>query len=146
MVNHIDFDSVGLLSHLFFILHLYAAFKHQKTLWFQTWENLNSGDKCFNPLSANPTKWLKTLKQFVRKLPTNCLSVFDHFVGLALIGLKRKKHFNCKITCVILSYFRNSYHGTGPTALSILSHSNWKYQLPTTFGTHPVCCCCTSDK
>ena len=28
-----------------------------------------------------------TLKQFVRKLPTNCLSVFDHFVGLALKGL-----------------------------------------------------------
>ena len=25
-----------------------------------------------NPLSANPTKWLNTLKQFVGKLPTNC--------------------------------------------------------------------------
>ena len=32
-----------------------------------------------NPLSANPTKWSN-----LRKLPTNCLSVFDHFVGLAL--------------------------------------------------------------
>ena len=41
----------------------------------------------FNPLSANPTEWLKTPKQFVRKLPTNCLSVLDHFVGLALKGL-----------------------------------------------------------
>ena len=40
-----------------------------------------------NPLSANPTKWSNTLKQFVGKLPTNCLSVFDHFVGLALKGL-----------------------------------------------------------
>ena len=38
----------------------------------------------FNPLSANPTKWSNTFKQFVNKLPTNCLSVFDHFVGLAL--------------------------------------------------------------
>ena len=37
-----------------------------------------------NPLSANPTKWSNTLKQFVGKLPTNCLSVFDHFVKLAL--------------------------------------------------------------
>ena len=37
-----------------------------------------------NPLSANPTKWSNTLKQFVGKLPTNCLSVFDHFVILAL--------------------------------------------------------------
>ena len=41
----------------------------------------------FNPLSANPTKWSNTLKQFVGKLPTNCLSVFDHFWGLALNGL-----------------------------------------------------------
>ena len=40
-----------------------------------------------NPLSTNPTKWSNTLKQFVGKLPTNCLSVFDHFVGLALKGL-----------------------------------------------------------
>ena len=38
----------------------------------------------FNPLSANPTKWPNTLKQFVAKLPTNCLSVFGHFVNLAL--------------------------------------------------------------
>ena len=37
-----------------------------------------------NPLSANPTKWLNTLKQFVGNLPTTCLSVFDHFVKLAL--------------------------------------------------------------
>ena len=41
----------------------------------------------FNPLSANPTKWSSTLKQFVDNLPTNCLSVFDHFVKLALKGL-----------------------------------------------------------
>ena len=41
-----------------------------------------------NPLSDNPTKWLNTLKQFVGKLPTNCFSVFDYFVKLALKGLK----------------------------------------------------------
>ena len=49
-----------------------------KTLFLQ----LNS----LNPLSANPTKWSNTLKQFVGNLPTNCLSVFDHFVILALKG------------------------------------------------------------
>ena len=38
----------------------------------------------FNPLSANPTKWSNTLKQFVGNWQTNCLSVFDHFVILAL--------------------------------------------------------------
>ena len=39
-------------------------------------------------LSANPTKWLNMLKQFASKLPTNCSSVFDHFVRLARKGLK----------------------------------------------------------
>ena len=39
----------------------------------------NHPKSCLNPLSANPTKWLNTLKQFVENLPTNCLSVFDHF-------------------------------------------------------------------
>ena len=41
-----------------------------------------------NPLSANPIKWSNTLKQFVSKLSTNCLSVFDHFVKLALKVLR----------------------------------------------------------
>ena len=41
-----------------------------------------------NSLSANPTKWLNTLKQFIDKLPTSCLSVFEHFVGLELKGLR----------------------------------------------------------
>ena len=40
--------------------------------------------KYLNPLSANNTKWSNTLKQFVANLPTHCLSVFDHFVKLAL--------------------------------------------------------------
>ena len=38
----------------------------------------------FNPFSANFTKWSNTFKQFVGSLPTNCFSVLDHFVGLAL--------------------------------------------------------------
>ena len=40
----------------------------------------------FNSLSANPTKWSNT--QAIRwLLPTNFLSVFNHFVGLAPKGL-----------------------------------------------------------
>ena len=39
-----------------------------------------------NPLNAKFTKWSNTLKQFVGKLPKNCLSVFDHLVGLAFKG------------------------------------------------------------
>ena len=41
-----------------------------------------------NPLIANITKWSNTLKQFVCTLTTNCLSVFDHFVGFVLKGLR----------------------------------------------------------
>ena len=41
----------------------------------------------FNPLSANPTRWSNTLKQFVGNMPTTCLNVFDHFMKLALKGL-----------------------------------------------------------
>ena len=40
-----------------------------------------------NPLSAKLTKRQNTLKQFVGNLSTNCLSVFGHFVRLALKGL-----------------------------------------------------------
>ena len=43
----------------------------------------------FNPLSANFTKWSNTLKQFVGNFLTNCLSVFGHFVGLALKRLTK---------------------------------------------------------
>ena len=42
------------------------------------------------PFKRQPTKWSNTLKQFVSKLPTNCLSVFDHLVKLALKGLRFK--------------------------------------------------------
>ena len=60
-------------------------FGEDKTKWI-----LFSRDKNLpklNPLSANPTKWPNTLKQFVSKLLTNFLSVFVHFVKLALKGL-----------------------------------------------------------
>ena len=46
------------------------------------------GTFLFNPLSAKFIKWSNTLKQIVGKLPTICLSVFDHFSGLALKGLR----------------------------------------------------------
>ena len=42
------------------------------------------------PLSTNFTKCSNIVKQFIGKMPTNCLSVFDRFVGLALKGLINK--------------------------------------------------------
>ena len=47
-----------------------------------------------NPLNVNFTKWSNTLKQFVGILPTNCLSVFDHFVGSELKELTIAKDIN----------------------------------------------------
>ena len=40
-----------------------------------------------NPISTNPQEWSNTLKTIRRLLPTNCLSLFDHFERLALKGL-----------------------------------------------------------
>ena len=55
----------------------------------QTYQLSSSSNKnTINPLNAKFTKWPNTLKQFVGKLPTNCLSVFSYFVGLALKGLR----------------------------------------------------------
>ena len=51
-----------------------------------------------NPLSANPTKWSNTLKQFVGNLPTNYLSVIDHFVKLVLKGLTQNSEYILKNT------------------------------------------------
>ena len=46
-----------------------------------------------NPLSANPTKWSNT-QTICWLLPTNYLSVFDHFVGLALKRLMGPTKFS----------------------------------------------------
>ena len=51
---------------------------------------LQSFGKTVIALSANLTKWSNLLKQFFAKMPTNCWSVFDHFVWLALKGLTMK--------------------------------------------------------
>ena len=60
----------------------------------------------FNPLIANPTKWPNTLKQFVDKLPVNSLSVFSHFIKLALKGLKKKKIYWSKVELI---FFRKKF-------------------------------------
>ena len=59
---------------------------HAQHDWYITVKK-KPGNKSINPLSANPAKWSNNLKQFVSKLPKNYLSMFDHFMGLALEGL-----------------------------------------------------------
>ena len=61
------------------------------SVFFLFWES--PPNFTINPLSANPTKWPNTLKQFVGKLRTTCVGVFGHFVNLAPKGLKLLVHF-----------------------------------------------------
>ena len=69
------------------LLFLPAKILHLKAKLLSLDEQCKDSEEV-NPLSANFTKWSNTLKQFVGKLPTNFLSVFDHFVGFAFKGLR----------------------------------------------------------
>ena len=51
-----------------------------------------------NPLITNFPKRSNTLKQFVGKLSTICLSVFDQFMGFAL-GVTKRNRYNNVISC-----------------------------------------------
>ena len=55
-----------------------------------------------NPSSANFTKWSNTVKQLVSNLPTNCLRVFGHFVGLVIKGLMLQSFFSSTLFLAIL--------------------------------------------
>ena len=83
---------LGFFFNLAYLLDFFQEFKKtwNPTLvekdFFHFFINNSFGD-IFNPFSAKLRKWPNTLKQFVGNLPTNSLSVFGHFVGLALKGL-----------------------------------------------------------
>ena len=80
-------------------LDLYVRHIHNRTDDKQKRRNNNYHSKTaiftINSLSVNPRKWSITLKQFVGKLPTNCLSVLVHFVGLAF---RRLNHLRVVIS------------------------------------------------
>ena len=69
----------------------------------ETRANYTTKKNLFNSLSTNPTKWSNTLKQFFSNLPTDCLSVLDHFVGLTL---KRSSPYE---TSLMELFHKNSY-------------------------------------
>ena len=75
------------------------GFKHIKRENHQKFKPINDTlYSWFNPLNANPEKWSNTFKQIVGNLPTICLSVFDHFMNLALKGLKGVNHLVYMLT------------------------------------------------
>ena len=63
---------INLINYLFFIISVIYSL----CMW-------DSPLPC-NPFRVNSTKWSNTLKELFQ---ANCLSVFDHFVGLACEGL-----------------------------------------------------------
>ena len=68
----------GEIKNNFF--HFYRAFSCQNCS--QTWE-------C--AFKRQPHKMVKHTQKICRQRPSNCLSVFDHFLGLALSGLNYVK-------------------------------------------------------
>ena len=65
--------------------------------------------KVLNPLSTCPTKWSNTLKQFVGELQVNYLSLFNHFVKLAVKGLKSGNNLQIAITSVYPQIFETEF-------------------------------------
>ena len=57
---------------------------------------LSVKDIVVNPSNTNPAKWSNTLKQFAGNSRQTCLRVFDHFVRLALKGLRKNRRFIMK--------------------------------------------------
>ena len=88
---------------------------------FTIYKNLLKLD-FINPLSTNVTKWSNTLKQFVGK--TNCLSVFNHFVGLALKGLRRRLH-QIFMKDFILTHFSPKLHSIKKPAITLVLQIKW---------------------
>ena len=86
-----------------------------------------------NPLSANFTKQSNTLKQFVGNLPTNYLSVFDHFVGLAL---NRLRNISCSLVWWLapLHSFIQQKAKLGSAQVEILLAMCWRFVMMRTSG------------
>ena len=84
-----------------------------------------------NPLSANPKNWSSTLKKFFGNLPTNCLSVFDHF---GILALKRLSIPRVVVTIHLFTFLnelwsKNSLSMTETFLhcfVSVLSNIIWK--------------------
>ena len=89
-----QFQQLLLNIHNFLNLVTRTVFFRTLFVEFQPWTiTIPNRSFKFNPLCANPTKCSNTLKQFVVYLPTDCLNVFDHFVGLAPIALEIKHSY-----------------------------------------------------
>ena len=81
----------AIISYIYNTNYIFLAyFPKRFNIWNQSRPFICNHHQAINPLSTNPGKWSNTVEQFFGNLPTNCLTVFDHFVGLVLKGLSNK--------------------------------------------------------
>ena len=74
--------------------HYLLRFHESNSIYLQILKWIFLIYNSFNPLSANPTKWSQHIQTICQQQPMNCLSVFDHFVGLALKVLINSLNIN----------------------------------------------------
>ena len=107
--------------------------------------------KMFQTFKRQPHKMVKQIQTIRRQKPTNCLSLFDRFVGLALKGLNPQlTHFMLLVSFytpwkqqgkiwysdVIWAYRKRVLTWNVSTLLTLMFHfyTPWKHQK--TFGFH----------
>ena len=107
--------------------------------------------KTFQTFKRQPNKMVKQIQTIRRQKPTNCLSLFDRFVGLALKGLNPQlTHFMLLVSFytpwkqqgkiwysdVIWAYRKRVLTWNVSTLLTLMFHfyTPWKHQK--TFGFH----------
>ena len=84
------------------ISDIFRGYRKRPMAWNELnrhWIVRSSGSSVYNysvctwPFKRQPQKMVKHTQTTRRFLQANCLSVFDHFVGLALKGLKNVEFF-----------------------------------------------------
>ena len=79
------------------VVPFYTLLKTPGNLWFvmctvgvekKHWTETGSKNLMYYPFKRQPPKMVKHTQTVREKQLTNCLSVFDHFVGLALKRVK----------------------------------------------------------
>ena len=68
---------------------------------------------------------VKHTQKIRRLLPTNCLSVFEHFVRLAIKGLTWKKYENLQVDS---STIKNNYPMINPTHTSVYLYRMFRWR------------------
>ena len=78
------------------------------------------------PILIKSYKMVKNTQIIRRLFPTNCLSVFDHFVGLTLKGLKKTNKIKSPSSSLIQPTDLNSVTRREKDRLNKISKSFWK--------------------